>query len=454
MKKFRVNWTDGQTRLTTKQFSDARTEWESRNVQLKKIKDYYEANNYEIRQKKAKYQDAFNNKMMLPYGRLLATVTTGFMLTKDPEIIIKDGGDQKQIEDLIKALGGYVKLKDSLEDCIVYGIGYNLVYQSDVDDTGLKIKCARLDPLECIAVYDSRINSSLVALIRFYTIDDIDYADVWYKDAFVPLTRSGAPNGNEIPHLAGRVPVSIAYANKSAIGVIQPVVSIIDALDKVANIDLDEIEKFTASMLIGYGVSIDKESIEEAKKGAVVELEQSIDGTNPRLEYLQRDVNDTFHSNVKRELIEHIHKLSQVPDFADPAFAAESGVALEYKLQGFENMCGGIERGMIEALKDTIDLADIMTHKGSRTLENADIWITFNRNLPRDDQYKMAVAESMKRVGLSKDVVLPYLSDYIDDIDKEKQSQEEESTLFMDREYYEPKNTSRTAEEDTGKTSE
>lgn len=450
MKKMKVNWKEGQRRLTADQYYKIRTEWEFRSSKLKTIRSYYEADNYEISRKAQRHTEAPNNKVPLPYGRLLATVTTGFMLTKDPEIVIKDT-DQKIIDDIIKALGGYVKLKDSLEDCIIYGIGYNLIYQSDVDTKGLKIKCARLDPLECIAVYDSKINSSLVAVVRFYTVDDVDYTDIWYKDAFAPLTRAGSPNGEEVPHLAGRVPVSIAYANKSAIGVIQPVIPLIDALDKVTNIDLDEIEKFSMSMLLGYGVSVDPESIDEAKKGAMLEIESTVEGSNPRIEYLQRDINDTFHSSTKRELIEHIHKLSQVPDFADPSFAAESGVALEYKLQGFENMCGGIEKGMAESLKDTLEIADVMLNKGNSTLENADIWITFNRNLPRDDQYKMAVAESMKRVGLSKDVVLPYLSDYIDNIDKEKQRQEEESSLFSEENYYEPKNTPRATEEDTGK---
>lgn len=446
MKLMRVNWKDGQTRLTDKQFQDVKAEWESRYQLLKKIESYYEANNKTI-------LASNSQNMVLPYGRLLATVTTGFMLTKDPEVVLKEG-DQKKIEDLIKMLGGYVKLKESLEDCVIYGIGYNLIYQSDVDVKGLKIKCARLNPLECIAVYDSKIDTSLVAVVRFYSLDNIDYADIWYRDAFVTLTRAGEPNGKEIPHLAGRVPVSIAYANKKAIGVIQPVISIIDALDQVSNIDLDEIKKFSMSMLLGYGVSVDKESVDEAKKGAMLEIEQTVEGAMPKIEYLQREINDTFHAQVKRELVESIHKLSQVPDFADPSFAAESGVALEYKLQGFENMCGGIERGMIESLKDTLEIADIMVNKGVSTLEDADIWITFNRNLPRDDQYKMAVAEAMKRVGLSKDVVLPYLSDYIDDIEAEKQRQEQESSLFAEAEYYEPKNTTRTIEEDTGKASE
>ena len=70
--------------------------------------------------------------MPMPYGRLLATTTIGYMLKKDPEILIKDNEKQQEnMQNQLLRAGGYNALKEALanngvvstcENCETFGI--------------------------------------------------------------------------------------------------------------------------------------------------------------------------------------------------------------------------------------------------------------------------------------------------------------------------------------------
>lgn len=427
---------DFSFRFTETQLSIIKTGLMERQNLYNKIKKYYIGKNDEINKKQSSIENLLNNKAPLPYGRLLATTTIGYMLKRDPEILIKDNDNLQKImeQELINA-GGYNAIKKALANTIIYGVGYTLVFQSE-ENSKVTAKIQSLHPTECIAVYDYGIIPKLLAVVRQYTIQNSlnTITEIYYQDAIVIYKNNTIIN--IINHSAGCVPVAVCMANDESIGVIEPVIKLIDSLDTVMNSDLDEIEKFSLAILIAYGISIDKETLENAKDGAALEI-STID-TNSRLEYLTRDINDTYRGDLKAFLVDKIHKLSQVPDFSDPNFSGISGIALEYKLMGFENLCGDIEINIIESIKQTLYLINKINNLGSSNIDKNNVWITMSRNLPRDDEYKFNNAMIMKNMGLSKETYIGYISDYVDDVQKEIDRQEKETesmSLFPNGNY-------------------
>lgn len=438
---FKIDLTDEQKqdfsfRFNETQLSTIKTELMQRQGLYKKIKKYYIGKNDEISKKKYNIKNLLNNKAPLPYGRLLATTTIGYMLKRDPEILIKDNEVlQKLMEKDLMLAGGYNALKKALANTIIYGVGYTLVFQSE-ENGKVTAKMQSLHPTECIAVYDYGIITKLLAVVRQYTIQNTlnTITEIYYQDAIIIYQNNKLIK--TINHSAGVVPVSVCIANDESIGVIEPVMSLIDALDEVTNSDLDEIQKFSLAILVAYGISIDKETLDKAKEGAALEM-STID-PNSRLEYLTREVNDTYRGDIKAFLVDKIHKLSQVPDFADPNFSGISGIALEYKLMGFENLCGDIEINIIESIKQILYLINKINNIGTSNIDKNNLWITMSRNLPRDDEYKLNNANIMKNMGLSKETYIGYISDYVDDVNKEIQREEKEMesmSLFSNGNY-------------------
>lgn len=423
-------------RFNTTQISLINTEFQRRKVIYDNIKTYYIGKNKKITNKTTVLKEVLNHKMPMPYGRLLATTTIGYMLKKDPEILIKNNDKQQEsIQYQLLRAGGYNALKDALANTIIYGVGYTLAFQTQ-EDNKIMAKIQSLHPSECIAVYDYDIIPNLIAVVRKYTLNNSlkQITEYYYKDAIVIYENNTLKT--EIKHSAGCVPVSVCFANNEMIGVIEPVIPLIDALDEVANSDLDEIQKFSLAIMIAYGISIDDDTLEKVKAGALLEV-SSIDASS-RIEYLTREVNDTYRGDIKAFLVDKIHKLSQVPDFADPNFSALSGVALKYKLLGFDNLCGELEIRMIESIKQTLYLIDKINNLGTSTIDKYNLWITMTGNLPNDDNYKLQNATLMKNMGLSKETYLGYISDYIDDVAKEIDRQEKETenmSLFPNGNY-------------------
>mgnify|MGYP006373620971 FL=1 len=78
--------------------------------------------------------------------------------------------------------------------------------------------------------------------------------------------------------------------------------------------------------------------------------------TDAEAGYLTKSVNDTQIENMLKNINDTIHKISNSPDFNDEKLMAQSGIAMRYKLLGFENVSSSIVANMTKALQKRIEL--------------------------------------------------------------------------------------------------
>ena len=78
--------------------------------------------------------------------------------------------------------------------------------------------------------------------------------------------------------------------------------------------------------------------------------------TDAEASYLTKSVNDTQIENMLKNINDTIHKISNSPDFNDEKLMAQSGIAMRYKLLGFENVSSSIVANMTKALQKRIEL--------------------------------------------------------------------------------------------------
>ena len=359
-----------------------------------------------------------NNKIPVPFARKIALTTKNYLFARDP---IYNAADTDYLEELNKVFRynwNQSKISAIGENLIVHGVAYKLFYAQSVGAT-LVPRYTSVSPTQMIPVYSEDIEPVLIAGIRFYVRTDIvtneskTHVEVYYVDKIVKFIKhpSALTEREEAMNLFFSVPL-VVYGGEELQGVFEPVKEIIDAIDKVISSDVNEIERFEALYLILIGDKLpeDPKDVEKMVKRRIFELSESA-----QMSYLERHIDADFNMQLLDRLINLVHKMSGVPDFDSPEFAAESGVALQYKLMGFENVAAQYEAAFIRGEQESIALINALLYNQPDSYQFAEqnpdkaVDIELQRNMPEDVKARLEEAKVMKDLEVSTETVFGYL---------------------------------------------
>ena len=283
------------------------------------------------------------------------------------------------------------------------------------------------------------MEQELQAVIRFWVEDDLDlagsqkyYCEV-YDKYFVRryLSNSGWSSFQlieETPHFHSQVPVSVFNLNGDWESIFNKIIDLQDGYNSLVSGQLDEEEDFANAYLVLKGLrGTTTEELTAMKENRVLLLDPE-DGA----EWLTKNIEDKQTLTSLENLERQIHKISNSPDFTDEKLMSASGVAMRYKLVGFENASSTIEANMRKALQRRIELlCDIL-----RITSSEEVWIYvyifFTRNLPVGlDPINMTVSELMSMKGLVSERTILTVLPFIKDVDEEMKQLQEERELAM-----------------------
>jgi len=148
--------------------------------------------------------------------------------------------------------------------------------------------------------------------------------------------------------------------------------------------------------------------------------------TDGDAKFLTKDANDAAEENLKNRLQKDIHKLSSIPDITEEGFATTSGIALRYKLIGFETLTASKETLFRRGLQKRFELICSILRLMGQDLDYRDIQIIFTRNLPVDSSEIVNVINGAGHL-LSKETqlaLLPYDIDVAAEIEKKAKEDE------------------------------
>jgi SPP1 family phage portal protein len=209
-----------------------------------------------------------------------------------------------------------------------------------------------------------------------YSINVYDAENVYH---FVsdPAFGSMLPSGEPEAHYFHEVPFSIFYLTDDAESIFKCVIGLQDAYNKMLSDSVNDWESFVDAYMVLTNMTATKEDIAEMKQNRVIVLDD--DAT---VSYLTKSSSDTIVQNLLDDINVAIHTISNSPDFSSEEFGSgvSSGIALQFKLVGFNNIAGNIENQFRKAIMRRIHLLNTIF-----TLidwEAYDIHIEFNHNLP------------------------------------------------------------------------
>ena len=203
--------------------------------------------------------------------------------------------------------------------------------------------------------------------------------------------------------------------------------SLQDAYNNLLSAEIDDFDAFADAYLILKGVVADSDDLATMKQNRVLLMD-----AEDSAEYLTKNISDTQIQNMLQNINDQIHKMSNSPDFNDEKLMAQSGIAMKYKLIGFENVSSAIVANMTKALQKRIELICEVLNLTDGVAMWRDIKITFTRNLPENTLETAQMVNQLR--GLVSDETLlsqiPFITNPTEEVERVKEQKQLNVDLY------------------------
>lgn len=394
----------------------------SNKIKLNKYLNYY-SGKQDILQKFTKDESKPCNRIVTNYCYNIVQNYQGYLTGQD--VTYSSTQDISAIQDILNYNDVGATDNELLRNALIYGLAFEIAYIDEDKKQRFKV----LDSRECIPIYDNTLNQELMYVIRYYAVDTTDATkgynvEVYDKD-FVRHFKSDCAYSSismiaEVPHYFKQVPITVFTLNREEVSIFDKIVSLQDAYNNLLSSEIDDFQAFCDAYLVLKGVTAEDEDVMSMKENRVLLLppdNQTVSGAEAS--YLSKSISDTQIENMLKNINDTIHKIAASPDFSQESFGTSSGIALRFRLLGFENAASSIVKNMTKALQRRIELiCDILnlTGEGNEALWR-DIEIVFKRNIPVDNMEAASIVNTLR--GLVSDKTLLTLLPFITDIDRE-----------------------------------
>nr|DAJ80993.1 MAG TPA: PORTAL PROTEIN [Caudoviricetes sp.] len=378
------------------------------------------------------------NKLVCNHAKDISDTASAYFIGNP--ISYKSDTDIADLTDLLEAAGADEADGDNGLDLSIYGRCYEYIYPKE-DKTILAVK--NLSPENTFMVYDDTIEQGeLFAVYYYIRKDDTDKRDITYVATVLTPNFKWVLNIEAIdtpqalleepePHYLREIPIIEYLNNKLAIGDYELQIPLIDAYNALMSDRIADKEQFIDSILAIYGALLgDPDAVDEdgntakdkIKKDKLLELP-----ADSKAEYLTRTFDETGVEILKKAIEQDIHKFSHIPCMTDESFGGNvSGVAMEFKLLGLENITKIKTRYYKKGLRKRLRIfAGWLYTSRQITVNTAGITPTFTRALPKNLlEISQIVANLWGKV--SRKTLLSQIP-FVGDVDEELAAVEKEA---------------------------
>lgn len=361
-----------------------------------------------------------NNRLRAPFPRYITEVHTGYFLGISPTLAYGDAAAGAHYAALSRTLNLSHLYFDVGRDLSICGAGFVLVW---AERSG--VRACRCDPCDCFAIRSGDAGSPLLAAVRLFAGEGSLTRGVLYTpELLVPFTwnGSGVTLDAAEKNLLGVIPLMPFYNNCQGCGDFEMVTGLVDAYNLLLSGAMDDMQSVANAFLALYGMQgTTQKDIEQANRTRILALSEG-----GRAEFVVKNLNHEALGQLEINLRRSILQLSMTPDLCDEHFAGNSsGVALQYKLWGIEQVRAAKERTFTDGAGTL--LAALTA--GERLLGcGVDLRggeMTFYKNLPQDYAALVSTLLSLSPL-LSKRTILENLP-WVADVQEELRRKAEET---------------------------
>ena len=415
---------------------------------LNELKNYYEGKHRIL-------EDAEReNRLVCNHAKDISDTASGYFIG-NPVTYKSADTDINKLTDALEEAGADETDGDNGLDLSIYGRAYEYIYTKQ-GDTVLMTK--NLWPQNTFMVYDDTIEQNELFGVYYYARkDDTDINNTVYVATILTQNYKyvldiqnieGPQALIETPeaHYKGEVPLIEYLNNKLAIGDFELQIPLIDAYNALMSDRITDKEQFIDAILAIYGTLLADDDIEEKDENgkkmsggeaAMRKLHKEklleMPGDGSKAEYLTRTYDEAGVEILKKAIEQDIHKFSHIPCMTDESFGGNvSGVAMEFKLLGMENITKIKTRYYKRGLRKRLRIfANFLNTRSGIRIDTAGIAPVFTRALPKNlleiSQYISNLWGKVSRRTLLAQVP------FVDDVDEEIKMIDEENKESLKR---------------------
>lgn len=361
-----------------------------------------------------------NNRLVCNHAKYISDTCVGYFAGNP----VKYSGDGLEpLSELLRTADSDTQDIDLAQKASIFGTAYEFIY---TDEDG-QPRLYSPDPRQAFVIYDDTVQQKPVAGVYYYKLhDSVTDRDTGYSVYLCTasmithfVTDTGftpkLPDENR-PHGMNGVPLIEIYNNSTCGSDFEPVLSLIDAYNVLQSDRVNDKEQFVEAILLIKGSVLGddndekSESYKALRENGLLELD-----ADSSAEWLTRQFDENSVEVLRKSLEQDIHKFANVPCMSDESFGGNaSGVAMRYKLLGFEQITKIKERYFREGLKERLRLlCSWLDTTGKAHIDSRDISIQFTRALPvNETEVAQLVSELRDLVPLKTLLgLLPFVDD-------------------------------------------
>lgn len=400
---------------------------------LEKAKGYYEGKGQAIMRRTNPDPSRPNNRIVKNYCKTIVENFQGYLTGNPITYASTNGADISALQSILDANDVVNTDGEFLNEALVCGVAYELCYVNERNEKKFK----NIDARMVIPIYANDLDEELIYCIYYYPI--VNWQDElapqkWSVNLYaadVVFHYEATNNFNTFtllemePHYFGTVPFVVFDLNKSNTPIFEPIISLQDAYNGLLSDEVNDFESFVDAYMVLKNVTATPEELAEMKASRTILLDGEDD-----VSYLTKNISNTQIQNLLENINSSIHTVSNSPDFSSEEFnqGVSSGLALQFKLVGFNNVASNIEARFRKALQMRISLLNQILHLIDTDTFMVDI--TFTYNLPSSITDTVATVNALR--GLVSDETLLAQIPFVTDVQEELARVQGESAPYLD----------------------
>lgn len=354
-----------------------------------------------------------NNLLRAPFPRYITEVHTGYFLGIPPALAYGEAAAGERYAALSRELALPHLYFDLGRDLSICGAGFALVW---AERSGVRV--CRCDPCDCFAIRSGDAGAPLLAAVRLFAGSKGETRGVLYTaERLIPFVwdGTGVTLGTAEENLLHTIPLLPFYNNCQGMGDFEMVTGLVDAYNVLLSGALDDMQSVANAFLALYGMQgTTQKDIDNANRTRILSLSEG-----GRAEFVVKNLNHEALGQLETNLRRSILQLSMTPDLCDEHFAGNaSGIALQYKLWGIEQVRSAKERTFTDGVKKLLAALSAGAGLLGQTVDLTAGELTFYKNLPQDNA---TLAETLLSLSplLSRQTILenlPWVADVTEEL--------------------------------------
>ena len=364
------------------------------------LNNYYDGE-HRIKQRQFNNSELPNNKIVCNHAQYISDMAVGYVFGVP---ISYSGNSAERLINIFTKIDEDSHNNELASDISIFGVGYELIYMNNEKVPYPEL--AVLSPRNTFVVADSTVKHKVMFAVNYYEKRDVNdtllgyYVNVYtdheiYHYLFSDLNSVSPQELDLDEHFFGDVPIIEYWNNKKQHGDFEGVLSLIDAYNLLQSDRLNDKEQLVDAILAVINASFgdDEEELTETEKflkeHKILELPRDADA-----KWLTKQLNENEIEVLKKSLKDDIHEFSKVPCLTDENFVGNaSGVAMKYKLLGFEQLGKTKERYFKQGLRQRLKLMSNVENIRAKNIDSSQIDITMKRSLPVDEELQARIAQ-------------------------------------------------------------